>query len=49
MKQEQELRERVARRLMMKEDYKQLMRKHEPELRERVVKPLIVVEENAVK
>jgi hypothetical protein len=49
MKQEQESRERVERPLMMKEDYKQLMRKHEPELRERVVKPLIVVEENAVK
>jgi hypothetical protein len=48
MKQEQGLLERVERRLMMKEDYKQQMKKQEQGLLERVVKPLTVVEEDVV-
>jgi phosphotransacetylase len=49
MKQEQELLEKVERRLMMREGYKQRMTKREQELLERGVKPLIVVEEDVIK
>jgi hypothetical protein len=48
MKQEQELREKVVRLIMMKEAYKRQMSKQEQELREKVVKPLIVVEKGVV-
>jgi hypothetical protein len=48
MKQEQELREKVVKLLMVKEVYKRQMMKQEQELQEKAVELLMAVEEEQI-